>query len=373
MYKLDLSKVDKVKNVHFEWAKLKAKNTIRGYLSDTKISPLESEFYALLYKDDDTTPLFKDLILGEPQVLRRLIKELETKHEDYVSALNAHRVVSKKTNNFDDYVDEDGKWKLLGNEFDKVDDFKKEIKAIHQRLKRVFSYDSLIRKKTVSEELDTKNWSGYQFAYHLGARVCVYCNRNYTVTLKVGKDGVVRPQLDHFYPKSMYPYLAISLYNLVPSCSTCNANLKLDKDMLDENHEDIYLHPYEDAICSEFRFDFKVERDIAVTKHFSTIGPEDLSVSILGLDANDKYQKSADLFKLKELYELHKEEFSDIYNIVCAYSDSVFDEIESSFEFDKEKMRKEFISNFRTASPEKRSLGKATNDLLDSMEKMHMV
>ncbi|EPM4295071.1 hypothetical protein ACU6DW_004166, partial [Vibrio fluvialis] len=88
---------------------------------------------------------------------------------------------------------------------------------------------------------------------------------------------------------------------------------------------------------------------------------------------NDKYQKSADLFKLKELYELHKEEFSDIYNIVGSYSDSVFDEIEASFEFDKEKMRKEFISNFRTAFPEKRSLGKATNDLLDSMEKKHMV
>ena len=29
-------------------------------------------------------------------------------------------------------------------------------------------------------------------------------------------------QFDHFYNKSKYPLLAISFYNLVPVCGTCN-------------------------------------------------------------------------------------------------------------------------------------------------------
>ena len=41
-------------------------------------------------------------------------------------------------------------------------------------------------------------------------------------------------ELDHFYPKARVPYLAICLYNLVPSGSICNgANGKHDDDVYD--------------------------------------------------------------------------------------------------------------------------------------------
>lgn len=47
--------------------------------------------------------------------------------------------------------------------------------------------------------------------------------------------------LDHFFPKEKYPYLAISFYNLIPICKWCNY-IKNNDDVLDEK-EDIY-HPY---------------------------------------------------------------------------------------------------------------------------------
>lgn len=31
-------------------------------------------------------------------------------------------------------------------------------------------------------------------------------------------------QFNHFYDKGTYPYLALSFYNLIPSCSTCNSS-----------------------------------------------------------------------------------------------------------------------------------------------------
>lgn len=61
-------------------------------------------------------------------------------------------------------------------------------------------------------------------------RVCPYCNRIYVGvvrTTKKTKDGrtiTVKGQLDHFYPKERYPYLAVSKYNLVPSCTYCNGH-----------------------------------------------------------------------------------------------------------------------------------------------------
>ena len=66
-------------------------------------------------------------------------------------------------------------------------------------LKKVFRYDTYSKRKTVVEILRKMN-----------VTVCPYCNRQYIFTLKSGN---ARPQLDHYYPKNKYPYLALSLYN----------------------------------------------------------------------------------------------------------------------------------------------------------------
>ncbi|TCL67476.1 hypothetical protein EV196_10232 [Mariniflexile fucanivorans] len=33
---------------------------------------------------------------------------------------------------------------------------------------------------------------------------------------------MIKPELDHYYPKSLYPYFGVSFYNLIPSCQSCN-------------------------------------------------------------------------------------------------------------------------------------------------------
>lgn len=47
--------------------------------------------------------------------------------------------------------------------------------------------------------------------------------------------------LDHFFPKEKYPYLAINFYNLIPICKWCNY-IKNNDDVLDDK-EGIF-HPY---------------------------------------------------------------------------------------------------------------------------------
>ncbi len=57
----------------------------------------------------------------------------------------------------------------------------------------------------------------------LGIKACVYCNVQYALTINHSK-GLF--ELDHRYPKSKYPFLCTSFYNLQPSCPTCNHGKK---------------------------------------------------------------------------------------------------------------------------------------------------
>ena len=57
----------------------------------------------------------------------------------------------------------------------------------------------------------------------LNIRACVYCNVQYALTINHNK-GLF--ELDHRYPKSKYPFLCTSFYNLQPSCPSCNHGKK---------------------------------------------------------------------------------------------------------------------------------------------------
>jgi len=60
-----------------------------------------------------------------------------------------------------------------------------------------------------------------------GINVCPYCNRNYInpiyKTEKVGNDYKKKsPDIEHFFPKSIYPLFSLAISNLLPSCDFCN-------------------------------------------------------------------------------------------------------------------------------------------------------
>ena len=76
-----------------------------------------------------------------------------------------------------------------------------------------------------------------QYIKSLGLKSCVYCNANYIIT---DENGIAYYDLDHWKPKSKYPFLCISFFNLQPCCHSCNMH-KGD----DDEHE--FLGLYSDA------------------------------------------------------------------------------------------------------------------------------
>ena len=75
--------------------------------------------------------------------------------------------------------------------------------------------------------------------------------------------------IDHFLPKSEYPFLSVTPTNLVPSCRDCNTDKKVS---YPTNRDDQTFHPYFDIVDNEpwiiaellrtepLSFHFKVQR-----------------------------------------------------------------------------------------------------------------
>ncbi len=63
-----------------------------------------------------------------------------------------------------------------------------------------------------------------RYVQKLNIKTCVYCNTQYALTTGDEEGGELSAyyELDHAWPKSKYPYLAISFFNLQPCCGPCN-------------------------------------------------------------------------------------------------------------------------------------------------------
>ena len=126
--------------------------------------------------------------------------------------------------------------------------YDKNIKThenLHSLVKTIFIY--LYNAYTAEEiVIDGRTIKvSYYILNLLNVSTCLYCNRNYTFAV-YGKHKRVRPQFDHFYDKASNPLLAVSFYNLIPSCPTCN-HTKLN-DSLDFNP---YFYEFEGKfICN---------------------------------------------------------------------------------------------------------------------------
>ena len=99
------------------------------------------------------------------------------------------------------------------------------------------------------------DWSGLLLMKELAkhVRYCPYCNAETIYAIKFTERGdtrMVKNAFDHYFPRARYPFLGLSLYNLIPACSRCNSNLKGCK------YKDLVrmAHPYLDDVDKNMAF-----------------------------------------------------------------------------------------------------------------------
>lgn len=110
---------------------------------------------------------------------------------------------------------------------------------------------------------DYKSWCSYLYVLAQDIEICPYCASQYIYTYNVSRNendipnGTVRPELDHFIPQKKHPFLSMSVFNLIPSCHTCNSSIK---GQTEYNHK-YYFNLFTEEIESKFRFKIECNGD----------------------------------------------------------------------------------------------------------------
>ncbi|WP_314817735.1 hypothetical protein [Capnocytophaga gingivalis] len=218
---------------------------------------------------------------------------------------------------------------------------------VYNEIEKIFSYKNFTTKK--KKEYDT-----YDLAENLDIPTCPYCNRMYTKTVK-GKAGkkIIRPEFDHWFPKSEYPLLALSFYNLIPSCHICNSNVKGKTEFKLDTH----FHPYNSAsnVKATFSYNYK-----------SCDGYR------IKINTKDDFSRdSVEAFQLENIYQAHEDEVKDLIKIRQAYSDKYIEILKNSLKglsLSKEEVyRLAFGVHYEEDKFDRRPLSKLKKDILTEL------
>lgn len=196
-------------------------------------------------------------------------------------------------------------------------------KGITKRDKNLISRYNKTRKTLIKifdyeKYISSKKTKSYSLSKLIGKNTCTYCNRIYTFTV-IRKDvrtrrvnnstRITRPQFDHWFPKKKYPLLALSFYNLIPSCSVCNSSVKSDDNYSLETH----IHPYIDESDNQnFKFSYSLK-------------PDNKNEVIIKVQGSKMAQTLKDL-KVKEIYDEHSDyELQELLDLRYKYTDNYLD------------------------------------------------
>jgi hypothetical protein len=195
-----------------------------------------------------------------------------------------------------------------------------------------------------------------KFIKNMDLGSCPYCNRNYVFS--VNKKGSVKPEIDHFYPKSIYPYLAVSYFNLIPSCPTCNGfGAKESKDTF-------YVYPITNPYElkeNDFKFSISPESIDFFNVENEKYNFDSFEIGIYGNKAN------LEVFKLEELYKQHKDVVLELLIKKAYYPKSYIDELKS-FGFSEDEVYRYLVCNYKNDEDlHKRPLSKLIKDISEEL------
>lgn len=227
---------------------------------------------------------------------KKNIKELELLLKKYGIPYSFEQILTLKYHELKDIKE---KIKDDSNFRTKIDKLKNGKKSKNNFL--IDAYKEL--RKKYGKELIEKT----------GVTVCPYCNRNF---VNNGKDRAMA-QFDHFFDKKTFPLFAISLYNLIPCCSSCNHT---------KQSESISFSPYD----YDFRTDDMLTFNYCLkdgNKYRIEIDTNENINDCNGKERKNPIISNIDVLQLREQYNLHTDLLKQIIFKTCKMPESYLQEI----------------------------------------------
>lgn len=367
MIKIYLDNAKEIEHKHLTALKIFVETKIDYYQKNSKDTNL---IKLLDYLKSNVTTL----LCGKKSELEGVIKIIETNY--YISKLKLSKILSNRKRKVDrknlygylsNYaIEKDLVRHLPSTAYAQVNIFEEEVKKLSTNkwngyddiLEEIFDYKGFTQK--------SKGWSAYELVSDINVSVCPYCNRSF-ISLLDQNNKRTRPVLDHFYAKGLYPYLSLSLYNLVPSCYVCNSSFKGDIDF----YKDEAIYPYEEEFLNlaHFKTDFSDKQPydyrylLGISKEFKII----IEISTPDSKLVSKVQKSINTFALEDLYNTHQDIVSDLIRNAIVNNSSRIDEIYHQFgdifKSREEVMQSLYLNYLDNQNTGKRPLSKLTQDI----------
>jgi hypothetical protein len=193
-----------------------------------------------------------------------------------------------------------------------------KISNLKNTIKDIFKYDGKFQPKIA-----------FFFEKHLNPTTCYYCNIDYINVYeqeeKNKKEFKNKFTLDHFIDKGDYPYLALSLFNLIPSCYTCNSKIKKSVKFY-SNEKLKNTNPFLETFNFHQKVKFKLLLDDSC-KNLHIKSKDDIDIT-LKEPFTDKYDKYIEIFKLNERYKAHKDIVFDMIQKAELYPESRLKELQ---------------------------------------------
>ncbi|MBD8388349.1 hypothetical protein [Dysgonomonas sp. BGC7] len=189
------------------------------------------------------------------------------------------------------------------------------------------SFKRIIYNIFIDSCYDNAIFSKKDFIKNIDINTCTYCNRGYIYSVH-SHSGDVKPQIDHFYTKSIYPFLGISYYNLIPSCSVCNGfGAKEEHDPLLFTGRDVNANlSYQEQLINPYEI---ATDDIKFT--FNLLTPN-LFGNFININIQTPTKGYNKFLKLKQFYNGHTDHVEElIFKSKIKYPKSYRNTIEELF------------------------------------------
>lgn len=163
----------------------------------------------------------------------------------------------------------------------------------------------------------------------LGIKTCVYCNSQYAITTRSGESLY---QLDHCLPKSKYPYLCTSFFNLQPCCGSCNLRKSANDMLYGKCFATIWREENEPDI-DYFSFSLKAN---ALSYYLLSHETDDLEIELVVEDDTSEelkllHRDYQNYFKIDALYAENKDVVEEVVWKKYVYSDAYRESLHSAF------------------------------------------
>mgnify|MGYP001451885935 CR=1 FL=1 len=195
----------------------------------------------------------------------------------------------------------------------------------------------------------------------IGIKACVYCNSQLTIT---ANKKSAKFDVDHYHPKDDYPFLSISLFNLYPSCASCN-RLKSTKKVKFE----LYTDEVSKTKLSDYKF--KLESN-AKAKYLTTKNKESIEFSFEEPIYPSGYKKFNDVFHIEGIYKTQLDLIEELIIKSQVYNENYLKSLKNSFgklNLHPELFKRMLVGNYtEDRDIHKRPMSKLVMDIAKELE-----